>query len=595
MSVTIRLCMGCMNPTGDNNVCASCGYSDNVVYNPRHISPGTILINRYIVGRVISFNGEGTTYIAYDKFKNEKIFIKEFMPDTLCERVIGSVMISVKTASIVQYKSYISEFMDLNRKLAKMKSISSINSATEIFEANNTAYVVLEYIDGITLKHLLQDNAGELTWEQVIKIFPPIFTTLSLVHNAGIIHRGISLDTIYYTNKGELKLTAFAVAATRTVNTDLKTYLFTGFAAPEQYSVRKWQGTWTDVYAISALLYRILTGCMPIDSNERISDDRLLPPCEINPNIPKNVSRVIIEGMELDAENRIQTITELVTRLFSEPDEKPADMMKKPASSRVETVINISKPVAKSVAEKPAQIKNKPTPTRKKSKLLASFLNFENARMTLMVGSAILVSVLIVIFVVINLLFGSDDSNPTIKQGTYTSSFASEPDFSVDDSSENVTVDTTTEATDQTDSFVSAVPTLPMPNLVDGTLQGVQSNEELKKWIVIVAEYEYIDNYPKGIIFYQDVPADTEIVTGQIINVKVSKGTANAIVPDYTGQKYKDYLILLDSLNIKYDTEFENSSNVMTDYIIRTSKQVGDKINLVENEMLIVYISGNGF
>ncbi|MFA5657718.1 MAG: protein kinase, partial [Oscillospiraceae bacterium] len=269
MSEAVKLCMGCMNPMGHDGICAGCGYNNNnTPYNPKYLSPGTILSSRYLIGKVFSFNGEGATYIAYDKFKDEKIFIKEFMPDSLCERVIGSSIISVKSASIVQYKSYLSEFIDLNRKLSKMKALMHINPAVEIFEVNNTAYAVLEYIDGITLKHFLQDNAGELTWGLVRKLFPPIFTTLSLVHNAGLVHRGISLDTIYYTKKGEMKLTGFAVAATRTVNTDLSAYLFTGYAAPEQYSVRKWQGTWTDVYAVSALLYRILTGCMLTDSAE---------------------------------------------------------------------------------------------------------------------------------------------------------------------------------------------------------------------------------------------------------------------------------------------------------------------------------------
>ena len=212
------------------------------------------------------------------------------------------------------------EYTELNKSLAKMRSLSSHLSPTlDLFAENNSTYAVYEYIDGVRLVDYLKENAGELSWSEVSAMFPPLFTTLSLVHNAGVLHRGISPDTIYVTDKGELKLTDFCISAVRTANTELKNEIFSGYAAPEQYSAASRQGTWTDVYGICAVLYRILTGSKPDSANVRLEKDNLYTPQELNSNIPKHVSDVIMKGMSLSGDDRIQTITELVTALFDQP------------------------------------------------------------------------------------------------------------------------------------------------------------------------------------------------------------------------------------------------------------------------------------
>ena len=118
-----------------------------------------------------------------------------------------------------------------------MRTLSHIVPALDLFAENNTTYAIYEYIESISLIDYLKENAGELSWEQVSKLFPPLFTTLGIIHNTGIIHRGISPNTIYYTPKGELKLMDFCVSAVRTANTELVSEIFQGYAAPEQYSL----------------------------------------------------------------------------------------------------------------------------------------------------------------------------------------------------------------------------------------------------------------------------------------------------------------------------------------------------------------------
>lgn len=265
LGATQNLCLGCMEANVENGVCPNCGYAENAPYLPSYLAPGVILNERYTVGKLLSYNGESATYLAYDNVLSKKIWLKEYMPDTLCKRVKGSSIISVNQNNLAQYKTFMSEFTELNKILAKMRTLSHINPALELFAENNTTYVVFECLDGMSLKQYLSENAGELSWEEIKALFPAIFTTLSLVHNAGVIHRGISPDTIWHTSKGELKFIGFSITAERTANTELAPELYAGYAAPEQYSSSNWQGTWTDVYAICAVLYRMLTGCMPVE------------------------------------------------------------------------------------------------------------------------------------------------------------------------------------------------------------------------------------------------------------------------------------------------------------------------------------------
>lgn len=164
------------------------------------------------------------------------------------------------------------------------------------FVDNDTVYVVYRYIRSLTLSAFLQRNGGELTWSQTKKMFLPLLNTLSQLHKKGIIHRGISPETILVDQDNKLWLTGFCIADIRAEGGDAGASLFEGYAAPEQYSLNSWQGNWTDVYGISAVLYRVLTGTRPSDGNSRRISDDLCPPDELNRKIPDNISDAIFSG-----------------------------------------------------------------------------------------------------------------------------------------------------------------------------------------------------------------------------------------------------------------------------------------------------------
>ena len=323
-----KLCMGCMNELDSNGQCQYCSYSDSIPHLQAYLEPKTVLDNRYIIGKMLSYNGEGASYICYDMVGKCKCVCREYMPDTLCERDRETQALVVNKDCLAKYKTFMSEFADVNKTLSKMRNLNHIATAKDMFNANNTTYVILEYVEGVSLKKFLQSNSGFLSWEQVKKLFVPLFTTLSIIHNAGIIHRGISPENIIVTTDGELKLTGFCISSIRTSNTGLLPEFYSGYTAPEQYSSLEWQGTWTDVYAMAAVLYRILTGTMPLDAQTRTKNDTLVEPAKINPRISPHISRVISAAMTVKGEDRIQTITEFVSALFEQRSRQHMEMQK---------------------------------------------------------------------------------------------------------------------------------------------------------------------------------------------------------------------------------------------------------------------------
>lgn len=559
----LNLCYGCMNPIEDNAViCTECGYHVGAPHLPSYLAPGTTLNERYIVGKLRSYNGESADYIAFDAITQTKVIIKEYMPDTLCTRQKGSASVSVNANCMPQYKTFLSEFVELNKILSKMRTLNHINAAIDIFGANNTAYVVFGYLEGMTIGEYLKINAGELSWEEVKKLFPPIFTTLSLVHNAGLVHRGISPENIIITDKGELKLTGFCISEARTANTDLASEIYNGYAAPEQYNSSNWQGTWTDVYGISALLYRILTGVVPTDAASRISNDNLIEPALINPNIPRNVSKVIMNGLNMNGEMRIQTITELVTQLF----EQPEYTSKRLSSSSTQT-ITIPRQNPQSKAN------NKPISRH---------------------GLFILIMAVILclgLFGLVMLIISLDDNSSEYNSSTGLSTFS---ESMGNESASETTMPNLSPATEPT--FTTTAPPnngmVYVMNDLSGKVYEIVSKSDAYH-LSFKAEFEYNDEFDKGQIFDQSLPVNGTYMDGEEILVKVSLGPKHAEIPDYLGLNKKDYFAKLNELGIKYEEAELETEDTLEGYVAHTSKEPGEQIDLEIGETLTVYVAKN--
>lgn len=583
-----KLCMGCMENKGPAKVCPYCGYVENTPYLPSSIAPGTMLHDRYLVGQILNSNGQGATYIAYDTAVSCKVLLSEYMPEGLCMRVKGKPTISVSYNNLAQYKALMAEYTELNKSLAKMRSLSShLTPTLDIFAENNTTYAVYEYIEGVRLIDYLKENAGELSWSEVSAMFPPLFTTLSLVHNAGVLHRGISPDTIYVTDKGELKLTDFCISGVRTIGTELKTEIYPGYAAPEQYSAASRQGTWTDVYGICAVLYRILTGSKPDPANIRLENDNLYTPQELNPNIPKHVSDVIMAGMNLSGDDRVTTITELVTKLFDQPT-SGIGQTQTLTISRNGIITNDPAYVNEhyddydddGYYDDSNDYDDEYDDYDDDEELEGGDENastFDKIKIPVIIGVLLVAIILVIVVILFQLFAGGKDSN--LRD---TSSFAESS--SVADNIVEMTEETTQETTEAQNK---------MPSLVGKNYDDIKDQIEEKYDITLDPEYEYNSDYAKNMIFWQELKIGEHVEKGMTVKVKVSKGTKKAVVPEYENWKLKDYLAMLDELGIEYTEVSEINFDFENDVVTRVSPEPGSEIDIQEGEMLTVYYADN--
>ena len=584
---------------GISSVCPDCGYDNNSPYDNMYLAPGTVLHNRYIVGVLLSFNGEGATYIAYDKSIECKVLVREYMPLNLCSRMENSSVVSVNYNYLAKYKSFMAEFSDLNKSLAKLRNNTSINQVLDMFQENNTVYIIFEYIEGCKLIDYLKDNAGELSWEQVAKLFPPLFTTIGIIHNEGIIHRAISPDTVYVTSKREVKLSGFCISSVRTIGGGLEPELFRGYAAPEQYSssTSSRQGTWTDVYGISALLYRMITGCMPTESVERLESDNLCEPHVLNPKIPKHVSRAIMDGLNVSGANRIQTVTELVTRLF-----KPSDDEEVRTYTKTVPPLNNSYDNTRTFSNE-IPVKNRPVSENYGNQKNYNNYNYDNdydsdidiendgteeyeyekvntidrIKIPLIIGILLFAILMILGITLMNVL------SPPSDDDEQSSSYASMTD--------NI-IEATTDEAELTEPVTEEKLDAVVPDLIHKFFELTAS--KYQDFITLEPEYEYNDDYDEGQIFWQEFEAGSLFHRGGTMKVKVSLGTAYAIIPDYSSCTVSEYETYLQNAKIKnYQLVEENSygspNTVLRLEINGNTVYSGDKVDNSKDEKLIVY------
>ena len=317
----MSMCLNCMQDKENKSTCPFCGYDGSEKETQyMYLAPKTVLKERYLIGLVRSSNGGGPNYAAYDLIDKKRVMVSEYMPDALCDRdnKIDN-KIKVIGGCEMQYKTFMIDFMELNKNLMRFNELSHIASIYDVFEENNTVYAVSEYIDGESLTLFLNDNNGAVSWTVAKQMLAPLLSALREVHTAGIIHRGISPETLVVTKEGYLKLTAFSISPVRTARSELSAEIFHGYAPLEQYSPSIWHGTWTDVYAICAVIYKMLTGFAPVEAQLRATNDTLSSPTSISQKVPKNISSVIMGGLKLAPEKRIQNIDELSEMLYASP------------------------------------------------------------------------------------------------------------------------------------------------------------------------------------------------------------------------------------------------------------------------------------
>lgn len=315
-----ELCMGCMSVKGSAGICPTCHWQDgaeeeSILFLP----PGTILNHRYLLGRVLGHGGFGVTYLALDLDLKIKLAIKEYLPNGFVIRNGTNQHVSVFSGNQeAAYRDGLQKFLEEAMVLAKLSTMPGIVTVRDYFAENNTAYLVMYYLDGITFKEFLERNNEVIPYDTALTILLPALSALTEVHKHNILHRDISPDNIYITKERQIKLLDFGAA--RQVlgeqSKSLDVILKRGYAPEEQYRTRGKQGPWTDVYAAGATFYRAVVGETPPDSLERLAEDTLVPPSKLGYSIPPGIELPLLKALSVRSADRYQTIQEFSDALI---------------------------------------------------------------------------------------------------------------------------------------------------------------------------------------------------------------------------------------------------------------------------------------
>lgn len=344
-------CLGCMAEYESKyGICPYCGYEQGMgAESSLHMQPGSILAGKYLIGRVIGYGGFGVTYIGWDETLRQRVAIKEYLPSEFATRAVGQTQVTVFGGNKAeQFNGGMVKFVEEARHLVQFQNEPGIVRVFDSFEANNTAYIVMEYLDGETLTSYLE-REGKVPVEQAVEMLTPVIRSLEAVHKTGIIHRDIAPDNIMLTRDGQVKLIDFGAAryATTSHSRSLTVIIKPGYSPEEQYRSRGDQGPHTDVYALAAVLYRMVTGITPPDALERRAfyenkKKDILVPVSKNCKIEKNKENAILNAMNVRIEDRTKTAEAFLNELTSETPVKrlagkirAVDLMKWPLWAKI--------------------------------------------------------------------------------------------------------------------------------------------------------------------------------------------------------------------------------------------------------------------
>ncbi len=538
------LCMGCMNDNGGEEICPICGFSSIDKNDDNYLPIRARIKSRYIIGKMLSHDGEGATYIGWDSQNSAVVNIREFFPVPLSVRgENGKVLI--KDGMDYQFNSALVSFLELHRTLQGL-TLDAVSETVEIIEAGGGAYIIEKAPSGMTLKEFLLRNGGSLSWEQARPLFMPLVSSLASLHQKGIVHGGISPETVFVGRDGRLRLTGFSIFALRQSGNIINTQLFPGYAAIEQYtqSENSLLTPATDVYGFAATLFRVLIGSSLSEAPQRITDEKVSIPAEIAQTLPKDVLITLANALQILAENRTPTMEDFKLDIA-------------PALSATTSVI----PVVKTA--------DKPKTEQKKTKKAPTPAVLQNRKYAV-ISAAVTAGVFLIILIVVLLILNPPKTEPKPNETDSTSASQSE--------------------SEQSESVVPekllTVPDFTRENM---TFEEICTSYPNFKFAVLGKKYS---DKSVGIVVGQDAAPGSQISRDTVINLSLSLGQEFVSLPDIKGYSNDKALIELFKCGFVYSNiyvyEIEDDS---VDYgcVVKTDPAASSSIS--RDSQITVYIS----
>lgn len=492
MMNTDHLCMSCMREIGDENQCPYCGFHADSPQLAPYLPLRTVVAERYLAGKLLDYNGDGATYMGWDLEMNAPVTIREFLPDSIAERREDLTLVPMAGCEIT-YRDCYQSFLELWRKLARMRGLSALILVFDIVEDHGTAYAISEYMEGVSLReYLLRSPSGYLSWEQARILFMPVLSTLGTLHSAGIIHRGISPTTLIVGKNGKMRITGFSIWQARTARGDLTAQLFPGYAAIEQYGFGGQQGPWTDIYAFSAVLYRTLIGSTPLEATSRVTNDRLMVPGKFAEQLPAYVINALMNGLQILPEDRTRTVDQLRAELSAAPGTSTA---------------------AIAYAGKEDAPYQEPVPSGRKKSASGS--------KTALIAGLASIAACLVIFAVLSLTVWREDIGMFFTGGASTQASSNAPEL------------------------------VKVPDFRGLNYNNIKSNTDYTNAFFFETEYQDSDTQGKDVVLSQNIAYGTEVPKGSTIKLVLSSGNEEITLPDFKGQNYATVKLKLEEMGFQ--------------------------------------------
>lgn len=488
-----RLCLGCMNDNGGEKICSICGYDVSSQNDSFCLPVNFSLSERYVIGKVLSVSIEAITYIAWDNASETAVHIKEYYPKGIANRNPDKT-VSVIGGSEFYFNEGLMDFLEINKKLIATE-LQAIVPILTVFEENGTVYAVVPILSGITLQSFLERNGGSLRWEQARPLFLPLIDTLKDLHDTGMIHGGISPDTIIVGRDGKLRFSGICIPRLRMASSDSPAELYSGYAAVEQYGKTDADlSVASDVYALSAVLFRVLIGVVPPSAESRLAADTLSIPARFADELPRQVLVAIANGMQVNVQNRTENIDVFKNELVYG-----------------ETQENLRRAENTRIAEKKTKQEVKQQSNKKKNGSSVKY-----AAVSAGITAALFVVVAIVLCIVFkDQIFGTEE--PTFNNSEIESMPEIESIGDVDPGAEN------------------SVILYEVPDLSGKFYYQLEDIEDYERFKFNIRGKEYSDKYERGMICAQSVAVGTPVQNETEIQVTISLGPQELTVANVVG------------------------------------------------------------
>lgn len=527
-------------------------------------------VGEYRIIREIARNGAAITYLAQDSIIGDTVQILEFFPSRMAQRSEQGELVEPLPGFATKFKYFRASFIDLYRTLSQEKENECLLPIVQILEQNATVYVVSEYRSMVTLEDHLQN--GRECWCQAKKYLLPLYNSLSLLHKKGIIHQGISPQNILLDEQLHPYWGGFSLSEMRTAQGELESELFSGYSAPEQYQLESWRGTWTDVYSMAAVTYRVLTGVIPPAACSRKQKDTLLSAHEVDEDISETISQALVKAMEPEIEARYDSIDQLIRALLETASSNTAVFRVEEKREEFQSASDSHTAVFH------VEDTNTPNTVHLDSK------ETEQTPHGLLSGSRIYVVVTMLATLLV-LVVGA----PRLYRYFNDSWAAFSNEASEDEKREES--EQTQENASHTLQPAPQAEGHKVENFIGKQASAVTANTEYKEWFQFEIVQRYSEEFKEGVVVEQSIASGTVIERKTSITLYVSKGSASEPLPYLVGKTVEEATAVLTEMGKQSKIINGESDAVAAGEVFRTEPPAGTKMGKDQSETVILYVA----